>query len=119
MLCRMPATIDPALAMAHLEASDRAMARLVARIGPPDLRPGDGDPFHALARAIVFQQLSGKAAGTIFNRLLALLSGGAAEPAGPSRSSPAWTAPVAPAPRPELVLARTDEELRSVGLSRQ
>ena len=69
-------------------------------IGP--YRPGDrtgGTHFLALARSIVFQQLSGKAAGTIFARFLALYPGGE--------------------PTPSDILATSDEQLRSVGLSRQ
>lgn len=50
------------------------MARLIAQVGPPTLRP-DATPslFFALARAIVSQQLSGKAASTIFGRVEAVL----------------------------------------------
>lgn len=59
----------------------------------------DGTHFQALARSIVFQQLSGKAAGTIFSRFNALY---------PNH-----------APTPEAVLESSDETLRSVGLSRQ
>jgi DNA-3-methyladenine glycosylase II len=50
-------------------------------------------------RAIVFQQLSGKAATTIFNRVLALFP--------------------APFPEPHMVLDIEDEKLRGAGLSRQ
>ena len=69
-------------------------------VGP--YRPADrtaGSHFGALIRAIVFQQLSGKAATTIHNRFLALF---------PDDE-----------PTPERVLAATDDQLRSVGLSRQ
>lgn len=69
-------------------------------VGP--YRPGDrtgGTHFLALARAMVYQQLSGKAASTIYNRLLDLYA---------NRE-----------PGPDDILATSDERLRSVGLSRQ
>jgi 3-methyladenine DNA glycosylase/8-oxoguanine DNA glycosylase len=59
----------------------------------------EGTHFAALARAIVFQQLSGKAARTIFDRFTGLYADGSLQPAA--------------------VLATSDEQLRSVGLSRQ
>ncbi len=66
--------------MAHLASADRVMAGLIARIGPMSIekrrrgRP-KGDPYGALLRAIVGQQLSVKAAATIFDRVLALNGG--------------------------------------------
>lgn len=54
--------------------------------------------FHSLARAIVYQQLNGKAAGTIFNRFAAL----AGDPL-----------------TPEGILKLTPEQMRAVGLSKQ
>ncbi len=59
----------------------------------------DGTHFDALVRAIVFQQLSGKAARTIHGRVLALYGGRAPEPAD--------------------LLVTPDESLRGAGLSRQ
>ena len=59
----------------------------------------DGTHFQALTRSIVFQQLSGKAAGTILSRFNGLYAD--------------------QSPTPESVLATSDERLRSVGLSRQ
>ncbi|MEO8043570.1 MAG: DNA-3-methyladenine glycosylase 2 family protein [Spartobacteria bacterium] len=56
-------------------------------------------PFDALAESIAYQQLSGKAAATIFGRVRALY---------PRRK---WFSP-------ELVLATPDETFRSAGLSR-
>lgn len=55
--------------------------------------------YHALVRSIVYQQLSTKAASTIYKRFLALFE----------KEYPA----------PDLVLAFDMEQLRSVGLSRQ
>ena len=66
--------------MAHLAASDKVMAGLIAEIGPMSIerrrrgRP-KGDSYGTLLRAIVGQQLSVKAAATIFDRVLALFGG--------------------------------------------
>ena len=57
------------------------------------------DVYGSLLRAIVGQQLSGKAAATIFARFLNLFTG--------------------EDPQPHLVLQKSIEELRAVGLSRQ
>lgn len=87
-------------ARAHLRKVDPVIARVMESVGP--YRPADrsgGSHFGALIRAIVFQQLSGKAATTIHNRFLALF--------------PEHT------PTPEGVLGASDEQLRAVGLSRQ
>jgi DNA-3-methyladenine glycosylase II len=59
----------------------------------------EGTHYQALVRSIVYQQLSGKAAGTILARFNALFAHGE--------------------PTPERVLKASDETLRSVGLSRQ
>lgn len=98
----MRPTIDADAAHAHFEQADPLLAGLIARLPRFELRPALEDPFLALARAIAFQQLSGKAAGTIFGRFLALVD---AESTG--RLDPA------------RVLGHSDEELRGVGLSRQ
>lgn len=58
-------------ATAHLAKRDRALATWMKRIGPLDM-PGWRQPFDtvdALARAILYQQLSGKAAATIVSRV--------------------------------------------------
>jgi len=88
--------------MVALADADPVMAGLIARIGPMTLerrrrgRPR-GDAYGVLVRAIVGQQLSAKAAATIFDRVLALDDG---------------KVPTAPQ------LLETDEEtLRGVGLS--
>lgn len=57
------------------------------------------DPFSALVRAITAQQISTKAAATIHGRLVALMPGGVATPQG--------------------LLAVSDDQLRTAGLSRQ
>ena len=51
-------------ALAHLR-TDPAMAGLIDRIGPVKLRPRRLPPFESLVHAIIHQQLSGQAAGTI------------------------------------------------------
>ena len=63
---------DLDLAAAHLCRRDRKLARWMDRIGPLDI--GERwrkrfDPTDALARAILYQQLSGKAAATIVGRV--------------------------------------------------
>lgn len=84
-------------AINHLKKSDPVMRGIIERIGP--YRMEFGPPgFCSLAEAIVYQQLNGKAAVTIFKRFVAL----AGEPLAP-----------------EGILKLTDEELRSVGLSKQ
>ena len=66
--------------MAHLASSDKVMAGLIADIGSMSIerrrrgRP-KGDAYGALLRAIVGQQLSVKAAATIFDRVLAIFGG--------------------------------------------
>ncbi len=93
----MPYDLDDATD--HLAASDPAMASLIEFVGPCRLVIGHMDsPFQALLRAIVYQQLSGKAAGTIHRRLLDRFPG--------------------EHPDPEELLATPPEELRAAGLSR-
>src|SRR6202047_1709915 len=84
-------------AINHLKKSDPVLAAIIERIGP--FRMQYGEPtFHALAEAILSQQLNGKAAVTIFNRFVALAG-----------------APLTP----EGILKLTEAEMRSVGLSKQ
>ncbi len=87
-------------ASAHLRRADPVLAGIIRRVGPCGLRVDRSrGPFAALVESILYQQLTGKAAATIHDRLLALL--GRREP------------------RPEAILRATDAELRGVGLSRQ
>ena len=89
----------PVAARRHLARTDPALGRLIARIGPCRLKAQEGaSPFRALAEAIVYQQLTGKAASTILGRVLALFR--------PKRF-----------PSPEDVLAVPEETLRGAGLS--
>jgi DNA-3-methyladenine glycosylase II len=79
----------------HLAAADPTLADLIERVGAID-RPLETDHYSALASAIVAQQLSDKAATTIWNRLVTALGG---------------------EPTPETILAATDTTLRGAGLS--
>ncbi len=67
---------DTEAAHAHLLKCDRKLARWMRKIGPlaPDPRWRKSfDPVDALARAILYQQLSGKAAATIVGRVEAAI----------------------------------------------
>ena len=76
------------------------MAELIARSRRYNIAPAVSiRPFDALAESIAYQQLSGKAAATIFGRVRALY---------PKRK---WL-------DPEQLLATPDETLRAAGLSR-
>ncbi|MEO8333455.1 MAG: DNA-3-methyladenine glycosylase [bacterium] len=94
----MTASFRPAIA--HLKRVDPVLAEIIARVGPCRIeQKRTGTHYHALVRSIVFQQLSGKAAGTIHRRFSELYPGKRI--------------------RAEAVLTSTDEQLRSAGLSRQ
>jgi 3-methyladenine DNA glycosylase/8-oxoguanine DNA glycosylase len=110
---------DAALALAHLRQSDPVMARIIGSVGPFEMRADGDDPFRSLARAIVYQQLSGKAAGTIFGRFLALFAADGAFDPEVRRTDPDWSPMSEPFPAPRLVLAVPDEAMRGAGLSRQ
>ena len=71
MATRFPRGFDLELACAHLARRDRKLGRWIAKIGPLDTG-GWRKPFDtvdSLARSILYQQLSGKAAATIVGRL--------------------------------------------------
>jgi DNA-3-methyladenine glycosylase II len=82
----------------HLRAADPRMAAIVERVGRLALRRQRCTPFESLARAIVYQQLSGKAAATIYGRVAAACGG---------------------EPTPDSVRAVPDRALREAGLSGQ
>ncbi|MFN2507876.1 MAG: DNA-3-methyladenine glycosylase [Chthoniobacterales bacterium] len=95
----MSPLFDPAIAAQHLAAPDPRLAALIARAKPFAPRPAVlARPFDALAESIAYQQLSGKAAATIWGRVRALY---------PKRK---WL-------DPKLVLATPDDALRRCGLS--
>lgn len=88
-----------ATAVAALRSADPKLARAIDAVGPYTLRPrSEGTHFDHLARSIVYQQLSGTAAATIYGRFMAQCGGGSA-------------------PTPEAVLACDVTTLRSAGLS--
>lgn len=71
---KFPPPYDPAAAVAHLRAGDPVLAAVIDRVGPFTLEPRPTRSlFAALLRAIVYQQLNGKAAATIHARVLAAL----------------------------------------------
>jgi 3-methyladenine DNA glycosylase/8-oxoguanine DNA glycosylase len=84
-------------------ASDPTLRRIIDRVGPPRIAR-HRDRFGALVRAIVYQQLSGKAAGTIHRRFVEACASGRRAGRGP---------------RPEEILGTNLSALRSAGLSRQ
>ncbi|MBI4236913.1 MAG: methylated-DNA--[protein]-cysteine S-methyltransferase [Deltaproteobacteria bacterium] len=93
-------SFDPNIAVEHLVRVDRRLARLIAQVGPCRLQPNRlQSPFEALAESIVYQQLTGKAAATIYGRLRQLCH------------RPRVL-------RPAHILTATTAALRSVGLSR-
>jgi DNA-3-methyladenine glycosylase II len=57
-------------AVSHLKRSDPVLAGIIDRVGPYAVRYNE-PIFHTLVSSITYQQLSGKAAATIFGRLLA------------------------------------------------
>ena len=81
----------------ELARRDPAFAPVIERAGPARLRTKDPDgPFGALVRAIVYQQLAGRAAAAIHGRVRALV---------PGQLTPA------------SLLAVPEEALRGAGLS--
>ena len=79
---------------------DPVLRDIIKRIGPCELHnAGPADPFVALTLSIASQQLSVKAADTIFRRFCDLF-------------------PPDCKPTPERVLALTDDQIRGVGFSR-
>ena len=84
-------------AINHLKKADPVLGALIEKVGP--FRMEYGEPtFHSVAEAIIYQQLNGKAAVTIFKRFTDLAG-----------------LPLTP----DGILKLTNEQLRSVGLSKQ
>ena|SRR6185503_8782001 len=90
----------------------RHFAPLIRKHGPPKLRRGK-NAFQALARAIIYQQISGKAALSIYTRFVALF--------GITLKGPIdWEKPsVQKFPTPAQVIALSPESMRTAGLSTQ
>jgi DNA-3-methyladenine glycosylase II len=107
MMRRMAITRRPLLdpdtcrrAVRHLRRSDPVMAQVLESVGPCRYeRRRGGTPFAHLLRAILYQQISGKAAASIHARLVQHVG--------------------RPWPRPEDIHSASDSDLRAVGLSRQ
>ncbi len=98
-----PAAHRAAMTIAEqsLAIVDPRLARLIEQYGPCGLSPAwRRSPYEALVRAIMFQQLHGKAAAAILARFMALH-------------------PDSAFPSPAAVLDTPDEAMRGVGLSRQ
>ena len=87
--------------MRELCRIDPHLARVIRKVGSfPTRKQKPQPPFESLLRAIVYQQLAGKAAATIYGRVKALGSDGNC-------------------PTPEEILRATKAKLRRAGLSRQ
>ena len=84
-------------ALDHLREEPK-MERLIDEFGAPDLG-GSNDYFNALSKSIIYQQLSGKAARTIYNRFLGLFEN--------------------ELPQAKDVLTKDIPTLRSIGISQQ
>ncbi len=59
----------------HLSRNCPVMKRLIGAVGPCTLVPNPADPFTLLVRCVIFQQISTKAARSIFDRLTAIVGG--------------------------------------------
>ncbi len=87
-------------AINHLRRADPRLAAVIERVGGCRFTPvGDGTHFDALVRSIIYQQLSGSAAGTIHQRVIGGFGGHS--------------------PEPVALLETPEERLRGWGLSRQ
>jgi DNA-3-methyladenine glycosylase II len=92
--------VDAELVMRELSRADRLLARVIRRVGTfPTAKQKPQHPFASLLRAIVYQQLAGRAAEAIFGRVKALGASGF--------------------PTPEEILLLDETKLRGAGLSRQ
>jgi len=85
-------------ALQHLKTADPVLGTIIERVGPYRMQYRNPD-FHTLVRSIVYQQLSGKAALTIFNRLIAA-----------AKADPLT---------PEAILRLRPARMRALGLSKQ
>ncbi|HUF53599.1 MAG TPA: DNA-3-methyladenine glycosylase [Dehalococcoidia bacterium] len=91
---------NPQAALRHLKKADPRLAAVIKTAGPFTIR-SDATAFKSLSRAVFFQQLAGPAARAILGRVLTLLE----------TDEETWYPPAA-------LLARSDEDLRTAGLSR-
>jgi DNA-3-methyladenine glycosylase II len=88
----------PSKALKHLSKSDPKLGAIIESIGNYNIerRP---EPFRSLVEAIIYQQLAGRAADTIYGRFLKIYRGRF--------------------PLPTRILSTSEADLRSAGLSRQ
>ena len=92
--------VDAEQVMRELSRADKRLARVIRRVGCfPTKKQKPQHPFASLLQSIVYQQLAGKAASTIFGRVKALGASGF--------------------PTPEEILLLDETKLRGAGLSRQ
>jgi DNA-3-methyladenine glycosylase II len=84
-------------AILHLKKCDPTLCAIIERVGPYKMQFGE-PTFHSLAESILYQQLNGKAAETIFDR---------------------FTAAAGDPLTPDGILALSDAQMRAVGLSKQ
>ena len=85
-------------AMDFLRGSDPVLARIIAQVGPLEMAYRR-ERFQSLVRAIIFQQLAGRAALAIYERFVKIIGHGRF-------------------PTPAQVIAAPDEDMRRAGLSR-
>ncbi len=107
----MPKKLDHTDACAYLSRVDRRLGRIIAKSGPCHLQQETTQNiFEALLESIIYQQLNGKVAATITQRVKALF---------PENTKRLRTRRglVDQFPTPEQILAAPDELLRSAGLS--
>ncbi len=101
-----PPRYDSAKAVLDLAAADRTLGKLITRAGPFTMKlASTQSPFEALLESIVYQQLHGKAAAAIHQRLIESfrsVSDGDGSPAHPD---------------PQQIIDCPNEQLRAAGLS--
>src|SRR5579884_3313405 len=85
-------------AVSHLRAADPVLAAIIERVGPYRLQLREPN-FGTLVRSIVYQQLSGRVASVILERLMAAMPDGELSAEG--------------------ILSLSPEQMRAVGLSGQ
>jgi len=108
----MPRKLDHTNACKYLSRVDRSLARVIEHSGPCLLQPENTQNiFEALMEAIIYQQLNGKVAAKITERVKALF---------PENTKRLRTRRglVNGFPTPEQILSAPEEQLRSAGLSR-
>lgn len=82
----------------HLCSVDQRLAEIIRTVGSYSIKIRN-DPYLSLIEAIIYQQLTGSAASTIYNRFLGYYN--------------------SPIPKPEQILSSSETDLRAkVGLSR-